>query len=609
MQGTVWTWQLADKSDAAFRKLGKKFKGIDDSIDNTDRKGKKFGKGMKNGLKDAASEIPMLNKGLSLIANPLVLAAGAALGFGLAATTAIKKAREFNHEFLELKNLNLDKTQAEIDGLKDSILDLSIKKGLDPVKTSKAFFDVQSATGLYGLEVERTVGKVGKFAQIMKADFNTSIEGAAKAMGIFNIGSDKMDEFLESNFKTVQVGVTTFDQLTKVQTEYFGAAASAGQGFNEANKLFAVFSANSKTVDIAANKTKTAFEDLGKKRTVDQFKKLGVNVFGVDKNMRKLDDIARDLVPRLKTMSDEDFSNLKSNIGGSEGLRGLMDSLKNSGDKTLGTFKQFDDTEFNFNKALDNAKGDLDIMSEIIGNKLSTAWIKFGDAMTPVLLKIKNVIADVLDAASYIFGNAGEMDEKNRQKGIDFIDSKYNGYNAGMDFYKDKLKGLSKKDMLAALDFDETNQGLVKATRNTYSKDDLHFMHENNGVFNYSKQFEKQFAEADSVLKKRIEAGVGFDQLFDRKRGGKVLDNPFKPLVADPTPTGGGNGGGGSNAIAAGIMGAADKVRNVTVNIQNLVENFAVNKEGGTLAPEDIMRVVEEALVRAVNDAELTLSN
>lgn len=607
MQGTVWTWQLADKSDAAFRKLGKKFKGVDDSIDSTERKGKKLGKGMKNGFREAASEIPGLGRGIGLIKNPIVLAAGATLGFVAAAGKAAEKAREFNYEFLELKNLNLDKTKAEIDSLKDSVLDLSFKKGLDPVKTSKAFFDVQSATGLYGHEVELTVGKVGKFAQIMKADFNTSIEGAAKAMGIFNFKSDKMDEFLASSFKTVQVGVTTFDQLAKVQTEYAGAAASAGQGFNEANKLFAVFSANSKSVDIAANKTKTAFEDLGKKRTVDQFKKLGVNVFGADKNMRKLDEIAKDLVPRLKTMSDEDFSILKSNIGGSEGLRGLMDSLKNSGDKTLNTFKQFDDTEFSFDKALENARGDLEVMSQIIGNKLSVAWIKFGDAMTPVLLKIKNAIADVLDAASYIFGNAGEMDKKHVKNGMDFIDSKYNGYNAGMDFYKGKLKGLSKEDMLAALNFNETNQGLVQTTNKTYSKNDLQFMHENNGVFNYSKKFESQFAQADSVLKKRIEAGVSFDNLFDKKRGGKVLENPFKPLVEEPTPPKG--TGGGSNSIAAGIMGAADKVRNVTVNIQNLVENFAVNKEGGTLAPEDIMRVVEEALVRAVNDAELTLSN
>ena len=90
---------------------------------------------------------------------------------------------------------------------------------------------------------------------------------------------DKLDEFNRSAYATVKVGVTTFDQLAKVQSVYAGAAASSNQSFDTANKFLALFTVKTKSVDEAATLTKSMFNDLTKDTTIKAFKKVGISLY------------------------------------------------------------------------------------------------------------------------------------------------------------------------------------------------------------------------------------------------------------------------------------------------------------------------------------------
>ncbi len=603
---TVWEWRLKDKSDAAFDKLGKKFKKSGRDVDDIEGKSKKFTGGLKKGLRDASAEIPGLNRGLSLIKNPLILGASAALGFGAAIAKGTREAKKFNYEFLELQNLNLDKSKHEIESLKRSVLDVSFDNGLNATQTSKAFFDVQSATGKYGKEVEKIVGSVGKFAQVMKADFNSSIEGATKAMGIFGFGAEKIDDFLASNFKTVQVGITTFDQLAKVQTEYAKSAASAGQGFNEANKLFAVFSANEKNADIAATKTKGAFEDLTKARTIKGFKKLGLEIFDAGGNTKKLDQIVEELVPKLKGMSDTKFSALKEEIGGNEGLRGLLDSVKGSGDKVLETFRSFDSTDFDFDKALANANGNLQIMSDIVDNKLTNSWIRFGDKFAPIMLSIKKATSGLLDDVSEIFDTINNYNDRKLEASlVEEGDTKTAATLKAkrlfdetdmFDAQKNSLEWRDKTDPSG-----KRSKDFIRANLKDW-KSELLNSKDSFSAASKVNAFERATSEKINIM--RLESAITKAESYL-----KGLD-PYASIVpTDPGSGGGAGSGGDTPQNLTGISGAAKQVRNVTVNIQNLVRELTVNKEGGVLSPEDLSRQLEEILIKAVHDGELALSS
>lgn len=226
--------------------------------------------------KAIANEIPLVGNAFKLASNPIALTVGGlyAIGRGLDYTT--QKAADFNTQFRALSNLNLDKSRAEIGSLKRMVMDTSFNKGFNTDRTTTGYFDVQSTTGKFGKEVQRIVEKQGEFANLMQSDFNEYIAGTAKGMANFGFGVDKLDEFNRSAYATVKVGVTTFDQLAKVQSVYAGAAASNNQTFDTANKLLALFTVKTKSVDEAATLTKSMFNDLTKDATIKAFKKVGI---------------------------------------------------------------------------------------------------------------------------------------------------------------------------------------------------------------------------------------------------------------------------------------------------------------------------------------------
>jgi TP901 family phage tail tape measure protein len=376
------------KISAAQDKAAGKFQKLQNHTD-------KFNKG----LRAAASEVPGLDRALSLMTNPFVGLAAGVVAFGAGMTIATNKAAAFNHEFLDIKNLNLDKTESQLSKLNDQILNLSFQEGLDPQKTAKAFYDVQSATGLYGDEVEALTRKVGRFSLATKADLGASINSTTKAMKAFGFSVNEVDDYLASNAKTVQVGITTFDELAKVQTEYGGAAKAAGQDFNTANKVFAAFTAIAKNSELAATMTKSAFEGLIQKNTIKGLEGIGISMYDANNQLRSVDDIVRDLVPKFKSMDDQSFHKLLGEIGGPEGLRGLLNQVRSSGEDVLKTFDAFDNSKFDIDKALENAKGDFNTLKEIVGNQFNVVMIELGQVILPYVARGLSWIGDAIQWA------------------------------------------------------------------------------------------------------------------------------------------------------------------------------------------------------------------
>lgn len=342
------------------------------------------------------SQIPMLDKGLVLISNRYVLMAGALVGVGLVLASATKKAANFNHEFLQIQNLNLDKSQAQLDKYKNSILNTAFAVGTEVKATSQAFYDVQSATGLYGKDAEAIVKSVGKFSIATGADLNETINSTTKAMKAFKLGVEDIDAYLESNAKTVQVGITTFAELARVQTEYGGAAAGAGQNVDTANKIFAAFTSIAKDSVTAATMTKTAFIGLTQKQTIDGLENMGINMYKANGEMKDLSSVLKDVSAKFKTMSPKAIDETINKIGGPEGLRNLFIKLKTGANDFFNTLESFDNSKFNIDLALKNAMGDFNTLKKIVGNRFSTVMTKLGMVILPVVAKVFNAINNTI---------------------------------------------------------------------------------------------------------------------------------------------------------------------------------------------------------------------
>ena len=374
--------------------------------------------------KEIAAEVPMLGSALKLISNPLTFTAAGILAIGKGIDYTTKKAADFNTEFRALSNLNLDKSKKEISSLQRMVLGTAFDKGFSTTQTVAGYFDVQSTTGKFGSEVRRIVEKQGEFANLMQANFNDYIAGTAKGMANFGFGADKLDEFNRSAYATVKVGVTTFDQLAKVQSVYAGAAASNNQTFDTANKLLALFTIKTKSVDEAATLTKSMFNDLTKDTTIKAFKKVGLSIYDNNGKIKQADTLMLELNKKFAGLDkDKKVVTLKNQFSGSEGLIAMIQAATDKSGQLQSTFNSFSDTKLDMDKTMELAKNDLNYKNEILRNKLNAMEIEIGISLLPLKTKIAELKLAAIDLVNTLtLGSNGD-----RNKGFTYANDKYAG--------------------------------------------------------------------------------------------------------------------------------------------------------------------------------------
>ena len=90
---------------------------------------------MFDAIKD---QVPGATGALSMLANPYVLATAAVLGLVMMLGSATAKAMEFEHKFTNIRQLNLDKSRAELNAYRMDILRTSMQTGVSNQEMHKA---------------------------------------------------------------------------------------------------------------------------------------------------------------------------------------------------------------------------------------------------------------------------------------------------------------------------------------------------------------------------------------------------------------------------------------------------------------------------------------
>lgn len=566
--------------------------------------------------KAIADEIPMLGNAFQLAKNPIALAAAGVVAIGKGIDYTTQKAADFNTQFRALANLNLDKSRREIDSLRRMVLNTSFDKGFNTEKAITGYFDVQSTTGKFGKEVKDIVEKQGEFANLMQADFNNYIAGTAKGMANFGFGVDKLDEFNRSAYATVKVGVTTFDQLAQVQSVYAGAAASNNQTFDTANKLLALFTVKTKSVDEAATLTKSMFNDLTKDATIKAFKKVGINVYDTTGKIKQADSLMLELNKKFAGLdSDKKVIALKNQFSGSEGLIAMIQAATDKSGQLQSTFNSFSQTKLDMDKTMELAKNDLNYKNEILRNKLETLEIEIGTSLLPLKYKIAELKLAVIELVNNLtLGPQGIKDRgagKATDKYMDLIDKAQ---------YMDKdtfVKNLAE----LKLDITQTDKQ-YKQKMSDNLNDPWNFALAANPLLTpfawAGKVGYKAMANQEDVGKieqmKKIETQfIKTWKQVNAEKKKESKDNALSPL--DPNkpiiPTGNNNPTTNNKDSSLGdgvnnIVGSARQVRNLTVNIEAFNKG-GINTANTTLQhmePQQVEEWFTDAMMRVVRSLE-----
>ncbi len=119
---TQWIFSLKDKLGPSLKGLKTQMDGVDQSFGKLDKAASRFKLNQLEAMDAMTGQFPMLQQGLALMTNPYVAGAAAVAALGAVLYKSVDAAAEFNNQFLELRNLNTDKSQAELERLKDSVL-------------------------------------------------------------------------------------------------------------------------------------------------------------------------------------------------------------------------------------------------------------------------------------------------------------------------------------------------------------------------------------------------------------------------------------------------------------------------------------------------------
>lgn len=565
-----------------------------------------FSSSMGRNFSELRSEIPVLDKGLTALVNPISLLA---VGAGAVATGFIKAtdaAANFNHEFRDLANLNLDKPQSEINELRNMVLDSAWRKGFDSKKTSNAYNELQSTVGLYGEAARPIVEKQGEFANVMKTDMDKYVAGTAKAMANWRFGIDKLDEFNKSNYAAMQVGVVSFDELAQVQSDFAGAAASINQSFDTANKLFSIFTVRTKSVNEAATLTKSLFNDLTRPTTVKAFKSVGIDLFNVRGELKQADIIMMELNKKFLQMKDDRaIVALKNQFAGSHGLIAMIQAATDRTGELKSLLDEFSDSKFNADMALSQAHNDILYRQEQLANRVDNLMIRLGQVMLPIKEKVVGFAERAVSNVDFYV----MKDEKERQLSIadrakSSIYEKYSNYLTDVNELTESELNTRLKTLM-----DLSNQYLneFQSKTNEYA---------NGGFFSYSPL--ASFGNRDAKLADR-DQDTGYDRIWAKGKSdayrelagkleqswynkGTLQDSGTKQDVTSPTSLTSGKAGSSIDRV----VGSAKQIRNITVNIDSFNKG-GINTANTTLQKMDAKGIEDwftDVCLRAVRNLE-----
>lgn len=534
--------------------------------------------GMNTNMREAAREIPGVGRALSMVKNPLIM--GGALIAGISAVTvdATNRAKAFNAEFRNLANINLSRSIGELNRLKGMIASTAYAGGHDIGATSRAYFDVQSITGMYGAQASPMVRQGMEFARLMGADPNEWVAGLAKAQANYGFSNADIGKYQSAAYASLVAGAMTFDQLAKASPVFAGSAAASGQSFTDAMKMFTLFTMRTKSTDEAATMTNSLFRDLTREGTIKGFLNAGINPYNSDGSFKSVIQLMTELADVFSSQQTQlQVNNLKNAFSGSEGLTAMLNAAAGGAEQLTSQLHNFETAELKLGEARALARNDATLLEEELRNRLNIQLTELGQALLPFRLRIVEILASVTDFLGQTFGGEAVVGAIGaRQENRAFAEA----YNNFIDLSPERQEQLRSN---------------IQSNREAYERRIARSQKQLDLFGKYHPRYSYHYNEVYG-LKGRISAlNTIEEEMFGTN----------DPSVVQPTS--GGSGGGStvvdaqsaiSNAIGGGRQ---QKVINVTIG--SLVGSQSFNSTVRE-SRDDITSIVEEALIRAIYGAE-----
>lgn len=351
------------------------------------------------------------------------IAAGTLLSVVTAMKAGVSKALDFQDSMVKISQVT-DKTVAGLSGLEKAISRTAIKYGVD----SKKLVDLSLTLSQANLSARDTRIAMEALAKTELAptfkDIENTTEAAIAAMNQFQISASKLEGTLGSiNQISAKYAVESEDLSTTIR-KAGGAFDAAGGSLEE---LLALFTSVRQTTRLSADTIATGFNTIfarvQRKDTIENFKRLGIELRDVEGNFigpfKAIQAISKELkgIPETGPL----FASIVEELGGIRQIKNVIPLLKQSqlqvealgvamtGQDSLN--KDVEKSQASLNRQIQKTKEEFfALFREIVSTESFKGMLKFTLQLTQAFIRMADALKDVapllLAVATIKIGNA-----------------------------------------------------------------------------------------------------------------------------------------------------------------------------------------------------------
>lgn len=336
----------------------------------------------KNAFDELRSNVPILDKAITLMSNPITLGVTGVVAIGGALKNAANLAMDWQKGMAEI-NVTAGLSQAELEKLSSTMLDIGTKNVAPLEEVPTAFNKIISA----GLNAEQALSALDPTLKAAKAGF-VDIETVAKAgVNLMNSSGRDINAVYDILFGTLQKGAANMGEIAAYLPTVVPVARNAGASLEETAGAFAFMTAQGQSASAAATLLNGAFNSLSNPKLLGNFKTMGVEIYDAQGKMLPMGDIIETLANKLDGLSDKEKAAKLSSLGLDQTSASAFAVMTQDVQKFKATLDGTANSTGALSAAYKNSMTAADQWSIAINN-IKTVAIKIGQAFLPIITKV-----------------------------------------------------------------------------------------------------------------------------------------------------------------------------------------------------------------------------
>jgi TP901 family phage tail tape measure protein len=371
---TEWRLKMTENVGAVLSKLNSAADATSNKMGSAQRRFNSF-----------SSELPVVNRAIDLLSNPLVL-----MGAGVAATGALMYksaglAMDYEEAMAKV-NATAQLTPPELAKLKAELMDIGENSAGNFMRIPDAFEKINSQVNNVSSSLD-ILKVANKGAQAGFVDIDLAAGALAQTLSI--VGKrDSAQGIMDMMLKAKGVGAGEFQDFARYLPTLIASGDNLNIGHKDVAGLFSYMTAKGQSASDSAMFLQNAFTAMGKADIQEGFKEKGISFFDKEGNMRDLADVFAELQKKLGTLTAHGKSNWLESTGLRDTqARNAFSILANDAEKLRDIMAQVRDNAGEMNAQLDKTDNRTRSWAEI-GDQIKSGMVGLGDFILPIVDKI-----------------------------------------------------------------------------------------------------------------------------------------------------------------------------------------------------------------------------